>query len=338
MSQLQIAFMPYIPSSKFTFGNLCFWPFDEPETKSQFSPDVLSYLEWYFQKHVNIMLQPLDVTLVAYKQTLLGPWTDDQIKEMYDTVACLSFLSLWNNSCFTPVSSDNFTLFLKSFSPEQRSFLVSRGSYIRTDCIYSGDIAEKVLFVMPETTPSYRLGKQPWLNSMFEPLSKAFTAAYSEEWFNRIIRSIRILNSAYSNVEGIDYFDRVLLLVTALESLISENTQSRVKFGSAILKAIGINNDDSFSKEINSKIRSFSEKLYEVRSRYSHGQILSSRDVVHPEYGELFRSGVYMYGLVIKSLLRQQGYIEFKDEFGRVISEIRYGLFSVMDETCPKNK
>lgn len=111
MSYLQIAFMPYISPERFEFGNLTFLPFIDPATHSLFSDKVLEYLQWYFAKHVDITQKPLDVTIVCYKDLPLGPWKENEVNEMYDTVSCLSFLTLANNNWFFPLTSDNFALY-----------------------------------------------------------------------------------------------------------------------------------------------------------------------------------------------------------------------------------
>ena len=74
--------MPFIKSEYFEFGDLQFWPFKDNETKNQLDREVLEYLEWYLSKYVNLMQEPLDITLVSYKSKIIGPWTDEEIQNV----------------------------------------------------------------------------------------------------------------------------------------------------------------------------------------------------------------------------------------------------------------
>jgi len=342
MSFVQFAYMPFVEVSYFVFGNLQFWPFYNSNTKKQFTPEILEYLEWYLAKYVDLAQQPLKVTLVSYKSKLINNWTEEQVQEMYDSVACLSFLSTWQNSSFGPVSSDNFTLYIKNFTPGDKSLAISAGTYINTNTLYSSSVSDKILFVKPEFVPSWGLAKEPWLHDkeLFAGISNALTSAYKEEWFNIVLRSMKIYNTAYFN-NGIGLFDRILLLVTAFETLFTENTSSQEKFALALVNAIGTTNDDPYLQEMNTKVKGLAKKLYEIRSRYSHGENLPISVIRHNVYGNLFKIGVYAYGLAVKSILRGKGFIQCSNEgIGfftpdniRVFTELSMGLFQIMNES-----
>lgn len=341
MGFMQVAYMPYIESTHFEFGNLGFLPYYHSETKKQISPEIIEYLDWYFPKYVDIAQNPLKLTLVSYKGKLIDNWTAEQIQEMYDTVAVLCFLSTWHNISFGAVSTDNFIMYIKNFTPGDKALAVSAGSYINTNTLYSTDVCQKILFVKPEFIPSWSLIKNPWLNDtkLFAALSNALTTAYSDEWFNVVLRSIKIYNTAYVN-NYLGIFDRILLLVTAFESLFMEETSSQEKLGNALVRAIGAKKDIDEFAEINEKIKGLGKKLYEIRSRYAHGKQLPST-IRHDVYGDLFKTGVYAYALSVKSILEEKGFIQYSSDTSnyfnpdniRVLTEIHMGLFSVMNES-----
>lgn len=338
MDYYQVAYMPFIKSEYFEFGDLQFWPFKDNETKNQLDREVLEYLEWYLSKYVNLMQEPLDITLVSYKSKIIGPWTDEEIQKMYDTIAILSMLSTYNNSEFSAVSTDNFTLYIKNFTLDSKALAISAGNYINTHAYYSSSVADRIIFVKPESIPSWGLTKDPWLQDkeLFNSISKALVSAYEEEWFTRIIRSVKIYNMAYYN-SGIGMFERILLLVSAFEALFSEDTSSQEKFARTFVNTIGCLIEDPYYDGINKTLKGFAMKLYEIRSKYSHGQHLPYSIFKHDIYGDMFKSGVYSYGLSVKSMLRQQGFVEeekfigsFTSEDLRILSELIMGLLAIM--------
>lgn len=334
----QIAYMPYMDTSYFEFGNLRFLPFKDCETKKLFEPEMLSYLEWFFNKHVDIVQNPLNVTIIANKSDIIKRFWDAEIKEMYDTIALLNFLFIWNNSSFSPISSDNFTLYIKNFSVGDKSLGITSGSYVNISTIYSSDVVDKLLFIRPETTPSWNNNnayKQLIDSEFFKDISKAIISASQEIWFNRILRSIKILNTSYLNTYGIDPFDRILLLATAFEVLFENGTSSQGKFANAIVNAIGYPDDGSgCPNDINIKIEGFARKIYEIRSRYSHGNEVKTDWLINENYGDLFKCGVYAYGLVIKSMLKEFGITSnITPEPHRSVIELSLGLFALMENT-----
>ncbi len=135
-------------------------------------------------------------------------------------------------------------------------------------------------------------------------------------------------------------FDRILLLVTAFESLFKEETSSQEKFGNALVNAIGAKEDIDEFVETNEKIKGLGKKLYEIRSKYAHGKQLPST-IKHDVYGDLFKTGVYAYALSVKSILEEKGFIQyssgasnyFNPDFIRVLTDIHMGLFNVMNES-----
>lgn len=340
MSFLQVAFMPYIECSHFKFGNLGFQPFHCDETKKQLPKDVVEYLEWYFNKYIDMTLSPLNIVLVSYGSQLISHYSDNEIAEMYDTMTLLSFLSIWNNNSFSPLSSDNFTLYIKNFSPTDKSLATSSGGFINTNTIYSSKVAEKIVFIKPEYIPSWKLAKNPWLNDseLFVGMSNAIINAKNESWFKRIIRSSKIFNTSYSNINNIGFYDRILLLVTSIEAIFDRDTGGDRKFSDAVVEAIGFKTCDGQAEEINKKIKSFSTKLYKIRSVYSHGNELPDTNIIHPIYGNMFKCGCFLYGLIVKSILTKQGFIQERPDFIRGLLDINMGLFRLMNNSQNKDE
>lgn len=333
--------MPYIETSYFEFGNLGFWPYYHNDTKKQIPHEIIEYLDWYFAKYVDEMQNPLKLTLVSYKDKIIDNWSTEQIQEMNDTVSVLCFLSTCHNTRFGAVSTDNFIMYIKNFIPGNKALAVSAGSYIKTNTLYSSDVTEKILFVKPEFVPPWSLTKEPWKDDtkLFSALSNSLITEYSNEWFKVILRSIRLYNTAYIN-SHLEVFDRILLLVTAFETLFNEKTSSKEKFGNALVKAIGAKEYIDEFVETNKRIKGLGKKLYEIRSKYVHGKQLP-RTIKHDVYDDLFKTGVYAYKLSVKSILEGKGFIQYSrstnsnltPDFIRVLTDIHMGLYKYMNES-----
>jgi hypothetical protein len=336
LDKKQIAFLPFVETEYFSFANLHFWPFCDFKAQKKNSSKSLKFLDKYLSKYVNEVQKPLNVTLLSYsKDNIIGNWNDKEIQKMYDVVEILNFLSIIHNFELSAVSSDNFILYVINFNSKGKLLEISSGGYININKFYSGDeITDKLLFVKPNNIPDWGLIKQPWKSDkeLYNAFSKAFTSEYESEWFTRIIRSLKLCNNSYNNTGNLCIFDRILLLVTAFESLLEENTQSKNRFANVILDNIGFSQKYEYYNKL---IKSFAKKLYEIRSRYSHGKKLG-RKFVHPEYGDLFKVGLFTYRLVIKSILRNKKYINKMDEEERIIKDITLGLCAIMESTKEK--
>jgi hypothetical protein len=309
-------------------GNLKLTPYYDIRTR--FLKEQVEYLDWYFIKHVDIQLEPLKITIIDYNSNIVGPWEPEAIQEMYDSIACLCFLSLWRNNAFAPLTSDNFTLFVKNFFPSDESLAISSGSFVQIKSLFSSEVSKKLLFIQPSNIPSTSLSSEPWESDqdLYNAISRALVENYKDEWFLKVIRSIRVFNSSYRNDEYLDIFDRLLLLVVAFQSLCVEGEHNGKKFAKEIYTKIGVKDKDE-TDETNKVINQFALKLYSIRSQYSHGKKLDHSIIMDPDFGNLYKSGVYMYGLTVKAVLRGKGVFNDKEE-RRLISEIYWGLFSEM--------
>ncbi|SHN19540.1 HEPN domain-containing protein [Halanaerobium congolense] len=338
MDNNQIVYLPFVETEYFEFANLYFWPYYDFKNKIGLSDENREFLDWYLSKYINEKQESLNITLLTYsKDEITGNWDDKEIQKMNDIVGILNFLSIINNNQYSPVSSDNFILYVKKFKSNDESFSISEGSYININKYYSGkEITDKILFVKPNNIPDWGFIKQPWKSEkeLYDGFSKAFISDYEQEWFTRLLRSLKLCNNSYSNISNLGIYDRILLLVNAFESLFEENTQSKNRFSNTILNYIGFSKK---YKDINKIIKSFTKKLYEIRSRYSHGEKLDKK-FVHPEYGDLFKVGLFTYSLVIKSILENKKFINKMDEEEKIIKDITFGLFAKMENTKKENK
>lgn len=329
MRYSQVAYMPYIPKGNIEFGKLKLFPYSEVTGLEKEHSD---YLDWYFHKYVNIMMNPLNITIMEYNSKIIGPWDVDEIHDMYESVACLSFLSLWRNNNISPLTNENFTLFVKNYSPYERSLAVSSGGFVNIHSLYSNEASEKMLFIQPSNIPSPYLSYDPWKTDedLFMALSFALNEHQEKQWFRKIIRSIRIFNTSYRNDESLDYFDRILLLVVAIQSLCVEGEHSGKVFAREIYNKIGIRSEYE-NHEDNQIIFQFALKLYSIRSQYSHGRKLDYSILKDPQFGNLFKSGAFMYGILVKAILRENGLI-IEEDGHRYVKDLYWGLFEIMKD------
>jgi hypothetical protein len=334
----EIAYVPFIEGKGFQFGNASFWQFYEAETQKVFTPKELDYLEWYFGKYEDSAGNKLQsIIIVGIGEKVLGPWSASEREEIRDSVLLLCMLSTWKVDAFFPLVPDNFKLFFKSFNPKDKTLAYRVGGYLRKTCIISGDYAELIRFPMPENLASWNwvFEQSAWFNdrAFFEGMSKALTTARKEEWFLRMARATRVYSTSFQNIEELGYFDRILLIVTALEILLNPESQSGTEFAKALVKLIGTRNTAEYSNEINERLFGFADAIYKIRSRYSHGKELGETEAVHPEYGEFYRVALQTFGLACRYTLIDRGLVECKERDFQVYMDAKSGLFHLMEET-----
>lgn len=305
---MQIAFMPYLGKFNLTFGGFDFRPYHK--IRNIFDQKVREHLDWYLEKHVDSHNKSLPITLVGVGGDFFGPWGEEIIQNMYNLAAILAFFYIWtSHPQVHPICSENFNLYIKDFDIAKRNFSTSTGTFIQMNKMYSTDFAQKVKFIVPEEIPlSTMIANMTIDESFLDALSQAVVKAQSEQWLRRIVRSMKIYNVCVSNTNMLSWLDRALLLVTAVSSLFEERTDDKNRFANTIVNYIGTGN-----VETDSRLKSIFSKVYEIRSRYSHGQGITAEDLIHPEYGDLIIGTLYSYGLIIKSILRKNEFLLTKD-------------------------
>ncbi len=336
MGNYQIAYLPYLKAKRFILGNVNFAPFDE-EAKGLFEDAVLNYLNWFFSKHVDMIGRPKRPMVLGFKDQFLGPWTDDQVEEMRDTVALLCFLSIWRTSESCVSVTDDFALYFKNFDPDTRWITTSGGGYVRKQISYAPDVVDKVFFVDPEyvTSPDWSIYGGPWAfaEPLFNGIHHALISSYREDWFLRFIRSVKVVNASLHNSHELGYHERTLLLVTGFETFFECDTSNQNKFANAIGEILRFESKEGFSEKIPRRLRKFSIHLYEARSRYVHGNKMKPSDLRHQTYGDIFRVGLRLFGLVSKHTLISHGAIECLDHDLELYRDIALELFVLMEET-----
>ena len=334
----EVAFLPYVEGRRFQFGNAIFPQFYEPETQKLFAPEQLEYLKWYFGKYEDSAGNKLDsIVIVGIGQRVLGPWSASEREEIRDSVLLLCLLSTWKVDAFFPLVPDNFKLFFKSFDSKDKTLAFRVGGYLRKTSIISGDMAESIRFVKPDTLANWDwvFEQSPWFKdqAFFEGMSKALATGGKEEWFLRMVRASRVYSTSFQNIEELGYFDRILLIVTALEILLNPASQSGTEFARALVKLIGIRNTTEYSNEINDRLLGFADAIYRIRSRYSHGNELTETEAVHAEYGQFYRVALQTFGLACRYTLIDRGLVECTERDLQVYMDTKSGLFHLMEGT-----
>lgn len=309
----QISFLPYLEIKKeFSFDNVILWPFWRLKSRRIRQENILKHLEWYFKKwRDNIFNKRLNITITSLRGRLLEPISDDERERIQVACNILFLLSVRQIDQFTPITSDNFTLYSQNFTEGEYRLAFSSGSYIRQESIISPKMVNKIKFVKPDYVRSSRIDTEPWLydKKYYKGIQKAFILQYNNDWFIRLKRSLISFISSYSNVYSLSYFDRIVSLVTAIEILLDLKTSNKNKFKKAIKSVLGFS--DLLCRrypsmiDINSAIEKFSGVLYKKRSKYVHGEEMTNNDVRHPEFGEYYKTGVIFYYELVKSLLEK---------------------------------
>jgi hypothetical protein len=299
-------------------------------------------LEWYFKKwRDNIFYKRLNITIASLRGKLLGPFSNDEKERIQVACNILFLLSVRQISQFTPLTSDNFTLYSQNFREGEHGIALSSGSYVRQESIISSRMVNKIKFIKPDYICSNRTYTQPWLydKKYYRAIQRAFNRQYNNDWFIRLKRSLISFISSYSNVYSLSYFDRIVSLVTAIEILLDIETSGRTRFKKAVESVLGFSNRlcrrNPGMANTNRAIRKFSEAFYKIRSKYVHGEELNDRDVRHPEFGEYYKTGVIFYYELVKCLLENNSCLR-----RRIIEKKIYydfSLFPFIDENQNEN-
>ncbi|MEK7263297.1 MAG: hypothetical protein AAB071_02160 [Bacteroidota bacterium] len=314
----QVAYLPYIECEQFQFGNIKLYPFYDNKTQELLKPEALEYLNWYFPKHIDWEGNKKQIVVIGLKEKLLGTWSNEEIDEILNSVAILCFLSVWDMQKFSAIAPDNFTLHFKNFQRlfEFKFLAVQTGSYISTNKVYVEEGAEKLRFVQPESVTSGNVVRSnPWTIDvdLLNGMSNTLLNAQNGDWFRRMVRAIKILNTSLQSSGNLSYFDRILLLVTATQTLFNKNPHSKKEFANLIVDCIGVRDKQNYSSDVNEKLISFTENLYTIRSKYTHGNEMKDSEMKNNTDGEYYQVGMYVFGLACKYILYENGYLTFQD-------------------------
>lgn len=323
----QICFLPYLEINKeFNFGDVIFWPFWRLKSRRIQTENILKYLEWYFKKWKdNIFNKRINVTIASLKGKLLGPFSDEERERIQVAANILFLLSAPKNNQFFALSADNFILYTQNFVENEYKLVLCTGSYIQRQSLISSRMVNKVKFIKPDYIPRHNLENQLWFSDMkyYRAIKKAFSRDFNESWFVRLRRSLTPFLSSYSNIHSINYFDRIISLITAIEVLLDVDTSSSYKFVKAVKSVLGFSNRACRGSrslvDTNRNIRRFSDALYKIRSKFVHGKEMTENDVDHPRFGEYYKTGVIFYYELIKCLLENNYCIRKRKIIGKKI-------------------
>lgn len=334
-----IYFLPYLNTRKeIILDDMQFWPFWRLKSRRIRDESHLQFLEWYFKKwRDNIQYRRLDITIASFRGRPLGPYPSEDVEKLRTACAFLFLLAARYNNQLANLSSDNFLLFSQNFANGERRLALSAGSYINTMQVLSPGVAKSIKFFFPDYVPHCRQVHQPWLSDKkyYRAIQKAFIQRNNADWFVRLKRSLSPFDSSYSNVHSLGYFDRLLLIVTAIEVLLGIRKSSRDSFVKEIEATIGFANRvcrrDRSLAIINRNIRRFSSALYKKRSDYVHGAVMTQDDARDPRFGEYYKTSVILYYELVKSILEKNNLYRKRSVLKKCF-EFNYGLFSALNE------
>jgi hypothetical protein len=236
------------------------------------------------------------------------------------------------NDSLSACSTENFTLYIKKFHPSDNSLATQTGYMVATNRLYSSTIIDKIIFMKPEAAPNPSYSGIKPNDKIFIGFSQLLSLTTRDEWFERIIRSIKIFRTAYLNTAELSYFDRLLLMVTAIQSLFEKAEHNGKKLSKMIVDTFQMNDRDSELK----KLQDYFEKVYILRSRYTHGNKMPNLKKIETEYGNLFLFLVRLFSFLITSILQANGYGEYDLEHDiQFWKRMRLvNIMQLMDETA----
>lgn len=358
-----LVFLPWAEyKAPVTFGKITIYPFNDLLLKNKMVSEPFFRLQQTnFQPYKKNLLGPIPnvpgtlesqkktigllpspVSVVGFRDMLPDFYAHEQVlypvDEILDTITLLSLLCTWklpiikDEIYFNSFQPLNWEPRILSYTPSSDSdpgiAQVTCGGYLTVNSIGPPHLS---VVTRPEVSrwasmddhihaqdADFRnYANQTLLN--YETVSK-------EDWFQRMIRAIRVCNRSLTNAEFQDKYEMIgemiLLLVSALNTLYPD-VWRKDDFAKTISDHLngGHTSCDGGTKEV----RVFLGHLYDLRSKYSHGESPKTFrrrvDECTKCYGhDPYALGRFIFGLCCKAHLRERDLsISYGDCFDRFV-------------------
>ncbi|OIO01809.1 hypothetical protein COY52_00540 [Candidatus Desantisbacteria bacterium CG_4_10_14_0_8_um_filter_48_22] len=325
MRNFLINFLPYAPVKEdIKIGKVLLWPFYKK--KDEYIPDdtIKTHLEIIFKQYIcTETLKSLnEITIISLDDKIdfkeLNP---NEMEEVRSATSILSFCSIVNRDFSNPVSSDNFQIFLQRFKPGDDKIAPSHGSWIRHNVINLKIQDAKFITPFHICIPPFGID---YNEKILRGLEKVLMNRSKQEEA-RTLRALEWFNYANINIDGFNYFTRIILMSIAFEILLG-GYQGKFEFMEKVKGLMCETNEYTVEREIPDKDGKqvkechtdkewFAYDFYNLRNKIVHGNKLE-------ETNEKHSSGEFYFELAISF---------FKECMKKTLSTLSYYKYDAMD-------
>ena len=292
---LQVSFLPWVKFDNIIqLGPITFWPYYEEVSKRITDMAVKGHLDKYFKTHVDHRGSPVDtITICSYTGAEFNSLNDTEYGQLRSAVDILVFASIApqvdravcsNNPSWGPPSADIFELVTQNYEPGDDYFAVKAGSLL-SGGLKIGDIT------FPQ--PWAKGGARASLDSgLLQGFNAYFSFTYSADKAERLFRSLEWFRLAHIEGGDISYFSKLVMMATALESLLQFPPIGKRKYFVDYVEDNIATNKFLRDTKTDHKGKSFTYSLagcwawdfYELRSAIVHGSHVSAKQLLYKSW------------------------------------------------------
>jgi len=315
-----IALMPYyrVRGSQ-QFGDYYLRTVGVADVGEVLAAPYVDWMRWYLSRYQGYDGKAEPVTIVHTGDFLLpDSWSDSDLRRLADTISLMSLAFLTTELDEWGPIAENFVLYTQKFKPDSRFLAVTSGSLITyTD---GRPEASPPTFMRPPYVRPW--GSEHWQGRRGEQLLAGLSKAVREpttdaKWLNTVVRSGRLFADACANVDWMDPFERLVLMIASYQALLLPGASNGRALAEAVVMAIECS--DPSEEEW---IERFCLELWSLRSKFSHGAEMAEKDkegLLHT-----ITVGRWLFGQVLLQQLRARGYVPAVDPLQRHI-EFTFG-------------
>lgn len=317
MTHRQIAFFPYLSMNgidEIDLGYLKVWNFDKKKDEYLKDPVLKAKIEKIFATQTTHHGNVRGIGVIQFSNNDFQPLSSNESELILQARATLflAFVSENNtrvpnaNSGHSMATSENFDVIYQNFTLDQDYVAETTGEIIRFN--KGGYTLDKVRFLIPSYVPtpsSYRYDQE-----VFTELS--YLKSHKPKIYRKIINSTQIFMEGYYNSNHLSNKARILLYMSAFESIFSiPENQQRKYFKQHIEKISYLDGEKKYvsywdkrtnhrSKEFLSKKGIWAEKFYLLRNAIVHGDHVKPDSFIFEKTQEHIHIALLFFVLAVK--------------------------------------
>jgi len=312
-----VAFMPWSPlMAEVTMGKFTAWPFYSATPARIPAGPLLEQVRGILDCYVDGSRRPARKAAVISLHEGNGLFSPRAVPwdALGAAAAALAFASvdgsdqhLSHHSC----TADNFKVNLCTFTPGTRATRMTCGAILRRT-IFAADPQQ--VAALDHVNLEAHAHFDP---EMLDALSVCLLKEAEEPAASRIVRSLRVWQSAYVNTEEVDSTTRILLMAVAFEILLQLGNHPRKDFRAKIhdlcrgprepRRPYGIVNTRTGSlicQELLTYKQIWAEEFYKLRDRIVHGNPMSAESFKHGSQHHFWLAFLF-YRVCVRKMLGQ---------------------------------
>jgi len=210
------------------------------------------------------------------------------------------------------VVKEHFDLFFQRFDPNRREICYGGASFGEWKGLVSGRTADGLQFLRPFHIRPFDL--HTWEEQVVNSCLFRELDGLSDPEVHRVVRSCRLFIRAYCSEPSMGLFERTILLVAAIQTLRCPGIHNKKDFAQALVTGLGCEKDLAAEG-----VAQYGEKLYELRSRFSHGAQLTEKHVQEAE--SCLQSTLWLYGQMLVHHLKDKADLTTQRQISKHLTE-----------------